>query len=166
MRLRPAARSDASDIRTVHLLAFPTAAEADLVEQLARDGDAVISIVAVEDRKIVGHVMFSRMDVNANGKTLNALSLAPVAVIPERKGCGIGSALIKAGISEALRTGGEIIFVLGDTDFYGRFGFEAETARPFASPYAGPHFQALLLDRTIGPLESGTAQHARAFDGL
>ena len=49
MRLRPAMPSDASDIHRVHERAFPTAAEADLVDQLVRAGDAVISIVAIED---------------------------------------------------------------------------------------------------------------------
>ena len=166
MRLRPAVRSDSSDIRAVHLRAFPTEAEADLVEQLVRECDALISIVAVEDREIVGHILFSRMDVEAEGQALNALGLAPVAVVPQAKGRGIGSALIEAGIAEARRLGADIIFVLGDTDFYGRFGFEGETALPFVSPYAGHHFQALLLNQDVGSVRRGTASYARAFDEL
>jgi putative acetyltransferase len=166
MRLRPAAQSDASDIRTVHLLAFPTAAEADLVEQLVRDGDAPISIVALEDRRIVGHVLFSRMDVVADGRLVNALGLAPVAVLPDRTGRGIGSALIEAGIAEAARIGADAIFVLGDTDFYGRFGFKAEAALPFVSPYAGAHFQALMLNQSLASVVTGSARYARAFAEL
>jgi len=166
MHLRPAVASDRGDIRAVHLLAFPSSAEADLVEQLVQDGDAVISIVAVENGRIVGHVLLSRMDVEADGGTLNAVGLAPVAVIPEMQRHGVGSALIEAAIADARRLGAEMIFVLGDTEFYGRFGFAAETARPFASPYAGAHFQAIAIDRVLGPVQKGTARHARAFDAL
>ena len=166
MRLRPAVRSDSSDIRAVHLRAFPTKAEADLVERLVGDGEALISIVALEDREIVGHILFSRMDVEADGRALHALGLAPLAVVPQSQGRGIGSALIEAGIAEARRMGADMIFVVGDTEFYGRFGFEGETALPFVSPYAGHHFQALLLNQDVGSVRRGTASYARAFDEL
>ena len=166
MRLRPAVRSDSSDIRAVHLRAFPTKAEADLVERLVGDGEALISIVALEDREIVGHVLFSRMDVEADGGALNALGLAPFAVVPQSKGRGIGSALIEAGIAEARRMGADMIFVVGDTEFYGRFGFEGETALPFVSPYPGHHFQALPLNQDVGSVRRVTASYARAFDEL
>lgn len=166
MHLRPAVASDRGDIRAVHLLAFPSSAEADLVEQLVQDGVAIISIVAVENGRIVGHVLLSRMDVEADGGTLNAVGLAPVAVIPEMQRHGVGSALIEAAIADARRLGVEMIFVLGDTGFYRRFGFAAEAARPFASPYAGAHFQALAIGRALGPVQRGTASYARAFDAL
>ena len=166
MRLRPAMPSDASDIHRVHERAFPTAAEADLVDQLVRAGDAVISIVAIEDRAIVGHVLLSRMNVTADGRALNALGLAPLAVVPEKTRHGIGSALVEAGIAEARQAGIDMIFVLGDGQFYGRFGFDPDAARPFASRYAGPHFQALVLNPAIGSLQGGTANYARAFDEL
>ena len=166
MRIRPVVRSDSSDIRAVHLLAFPTSAEADLVEQLGRDGDSVISLVGVEQGRIVGHILLSRMDVQADGRALNAVGLAPVAVIPALQRRGIGSALVEAAIGEARRLGIDLIFVLGDTDFYGRFGFAAEAAQPFACAYAGPHFQALLLDSIADPVQAGAANYAPAFDAL
>ena len=166
MHLRPAVASDRGEIRGVHLLAFPSPAEADLVEQLVQHGDSVISIVAVENGRIVGHVLLSRMDVESDGAALNAVGLAPVAVIPEWQRRGIGSALIEAAIAGARRSGVEMIFVLGDTGFYGRFGFAAETARPFASPYAGAHFQALAIGRALQPTLTGTARYAPAFDAL
>jgi putative acetyltransferase len=166
MRIRRAVPSDTDDIRTVHLLAFPTAAEADLVEQLVRDGDAVISMVAVEHGGIVGHILLSRMDVEADGRRLNAVGLAPVSVIPDLQRRGIGSALIVAAIAEARTARSDIIFVLGDTRFYRKFGFDAATARPFASPYAGPHFQALLMNPAMPPVEAGAASYPQAFDAL
>jgi len=166
MRIRRAVPSDTDDIRTVHLLAFPTAAEADLVEQLVLDGDAVISMVAVERGAIVGHILLSRMDVEADGRRLNAVGLAPVSVVPDLQRRGIGSALIVAAIAEARRARSDIIFVLGDRGFYRKFGFDAATARPFASPYAGLHFQALLMNPAMPPVEAGAASYAPAFDAL
>jgi putative acetyltransferase len=155
---------DRAGIRSVHLAAFPTPAEADLVEQLRRDGDAVISLVAVEADRIVGHVLFSRMRVDADARQLSALALAPVAVIPGRQGCGIGSALVEAGI-EAGSKEFDMIFVLGEPGYYGRFGFDAEAAAPFASPYAGPYLQARAMNALAAP-RSGRAEHAAAFEGL
>lgn len=166
MRIRPAVDSDAGDIRTVHLQAFPTAAEADLVEQLIRDGDAFLSLVAVEKGRIVGHILLSRMDVEADGRSFNAVGLAPVAVIPQLQRRGVGSALIESAIHEARRAGVDMIFVLGDSDFYGRFGFDADRARPFASPYAGPHLQLLVINGAAPNVQAGTAKYAPAFAAL
>lgn len=166
MHVRQAECSDAGEIRSVHLLAFPTSGEADLVEQLVRDGDAMISVVAVELGKVVGHALLSRMNVQAGGRTLTALGLAPVAVVPELQNRGVGSALIEAAVNDARRLGVDLVFVLGESEFYGRFGFDSETARPFANRYAGPYFQALLLNGAIRPLQSGTASYAPAFESL
>ena len=166
MLVRPAEASDASDIRAVHLLAFPSQAEADLAEQLVRDGDSLISLVGIERARIAGHILFSKMDAQADGRRLDALGLGPLAVIPDMQRRGIGSALIEAGIAEARRLGAEMIFVLGDNRFYERFGFTAAAAQPFACRYSGPHFQALALDEAERPPQSGTADYARAFNGL
>lgn len=138
--------------------------EADLVDQLVADGDAVVSIVA-EDNGIVGHVLLSRMNVVADERALDALGLAPVAVVPDRQREGIGSALVEAAVREAKSAGTQILFLLGEPGFYGRFGFTAAAAKPFESQYAGPYFQALpLVD--LPPVRSGIAKYAPAFDDL
>jgi len=156
---------DAEAIRSVHLAAFPTANEADLVDQLRRDGDIAVSLVAVEDGAVVGHVLFSRMFVEADRREFDGLGLGPIAVLPDRQRSGIGSALIEAGVERAQSAGAQIIFVLGEPDYYGRFGFDAGVAAPFASPYAGPYLQARLLDGLRPPC-SGRADYAPAFAGL
>ena len=128
------------------------------------DGDAVISIVA-EDGGIVGHVMLSRMAVQADGRRLRALGLAPVAVIPEWQGQGIGTALVEAAVREAGASGEQMLFLLGEPEYYRRFGFDTAIAKPFASPYAGPHFQALFLTG-LPPPTTGAADYPKAFSGL
>ena len=82
IEIRPSTPVDANAIREVHLAAFPTPLEADLVDRLTREGDSVNSLVAEDKAAIVGHVLLSRMRVEGDGRTFRALGLAPVAVLP------------------------------------------------------------------------------------
>ena len=166
IEVRPAAAADAKDIRRIHLAAFATTAEADLVDRLERDAASIISLVAVDRFQLVGHVLFSRMSVEGDGEPLLGVGLAPVAVVPELQRQGIGSSLIRAGLQTARWQGFQIAFVLGAPGYYGRFGFCAETAAPFASPYAGPYFQAVPLREGFLAPSSGRADYAAAFAEL
>lgn len=157
---------DSEQIRQVHLQAFPTSGEADLVERLIADEDAAISLVACDHEAVVGHILFSWMRVEADGKAVKALALAPVAVLPERQRNGIGSQLIETGLEDAALIGAGLVFVLGEPEYYSRFGFDAAAARPFASPYAGPYLQARILSEAYRNPSSGTAEHPRAFAAL
>jgi putative acetyltransferase len=164
--IRPAEPRDAAGIRAVHVAAFPTAAEADLVAALDRDGDAVVSLVGEAQGEIVGHVLLSRMRVAGDGRTYRALGLGPVGVRPGFQGGGVGRRLIEGALAIARATGEELVFVLGEPDYYGRFGFSVEAAAPFASPYAGPYFMALALKQGLAIPERGDAAYAPAFAGL
>ena len=166
MLIRPATETDAAAIRKVHEAAFPTAAEADLVEQLGRDGEAVVSLVAVDEGNVVGHILLSRMRVEADGIPVRGLGLAPVAVLPDRQHSGIGSTMIREAIAAARADGAAMIFVLGEPEYYGRFGFESAAAAPFRSPYAGPYFQALTIGRETALPARGRADYAPAFGAL
>jgi putative acetyltransferase len=161
--IRPAEPGDAAAIRGVLMAAFPTAAEADLVEALTRDRDAVVSLVAEREGAVVGHVLLSRMRVSGDGR---AVGLGPVGVVPGFQGGGIGGGLIEAALGIARATGEEVVFVLGEPDYYERFGFSAEAAAPFASPYAGPYFMALALRPGFALPAAGEAAYARAFSDL
>jgi putative acetyltransferase len=165
MRIRPALDEDAAAIRAVLTEAFPTPGEADLVARLAADGDLVFGFVAVGDGEVVGYCAFSRMTVTADEARVPALALGPIAVLPARQGEGIGGRLIECGLAAANGRGIAIVFVLGEPELYGRFGFRAQTAAPFASPYAGPHLMAQWLSSPRAPA-SGRADHAGAFATL
>jgi putative acetyltransferase len=162
MRVRPAAEADAAGVRAVLTAAFPTAAEAELVDRLIRDGDLVLGFVAVDEDQIVGYAAFSRMVVVADEARVPALALGPIAVLPAFQRRGIGGRLIQCGLAAANGRGIPLVFVLGDPDFYGRFGFRAQTAAPFASPYAGPHLMAQWLSSPRVP-SNGRADFAPAF---
>jgi putative acetyltransferase len=168
MRIRSAAQSELPAIAKLHRAAFASTAlgyhgEGELVAALHRDGDALVSLVAEMDGVMTGHALFSRMTVAADGAPLRAAGLAPVGVLPDRQGAGIASALICAGLQQLAETGVQISFVLGHPGYYPRFGYSAEVAAPFASPYAGPHFMALLLDKALQIPKSGRADYAAAF---
>lgn len=160
MIVRDEQPADPAAIHEVVRTAFGQAAEADLVDQLRRDGDAVVSLVAVEDAAVVGHVLLSRMQA-----PFRALGLAPVSVRPDRQRAGVGSALVREALARARRDGWEAVFVLGDPAFYERFGFDPETARGFASPYAGPHLMAIPLKGRL-PVQAGRVDYAPAFAAL
>ncbi len=140
--------------------AFGQSAEAQLVEELREAGDSVISLVADESGQIVGHVLLSRMDA-----PFPALALAPVSVIPSKQRSGIGSALVKEAVNRARSECWAAIFVLGDPNYYERFGFEREAAAGFTSPYAGRHFMALKLSPQLSAT-TGELRHAPAFAAL
>src|SRR3546814_10922915 len=59
-----------------------------------------------------------------------------------------------------------LMFVLGEPGYYGRFGFSAENAEGFDSPYAGPYFMAIELQGGLPCGPRGLADHAPAFAAL
>ena len=139
---------------------FGRLSEAELVGALREAGDSIVSLVADDDGQIIGHVLLSKMDA-----PFSALALAPVSVIPPRQRSGIGSALIKRAVSKARDEGWAAIFVLGNPNYYKRFGFDQEAAAGFTSPYAGRHFMVLKLSPSL-PATTGVLRHAPAFAAL
>jgi putative acetyltransferase len=142
--IRVAEAGDRSAIGTLHRAAFPADFEARLVEALERNGDVVLSLVAVSGGAIVGHALHSRLLLD--GMDAGATALAPVAVLPERQKEGIGTALIREAHHRLRHLGERTVLVLGDPAFYRRFGFSAAGAAPFRTPYDGPYLSALVLD--------------------
>jgi putative acetyltransferase len=160
-KIRIETPDDQADVRKLHLTAFPGPEEADLVDRLRGDGDAVISLVATDGDVLVGHVMFSRMSA-----PFRALGLAPVAVLPDWRGKGIAARLIENGITQAQKSDWAGIFVLGEPDYYQRFGFSVAKAEKFESAYAGPYLMALALRGSDLPCPSGRIDYASAFTAL
>ncbi len=137
--------ADVQSIREVNRQAFGREDEGRLVE-LLRDGHfARLSLVATADDRVVGHVLFSDLSIATDQGTINALSLAPLAVIPTEQRRGIGSMLVRQGLQEAQASDHRIVIVLGHRAFYERFGFSAQLALPLRSTYSGPNFMALAL---------------------
>jgi putative acetyltransferase len=138
--IRSETTPDHDAIQEIHRLAFGRPAEAKLVDDLRQSGDAVVSLVAKRDDRVIGHVLFSKLIA-----PMKALGLAPVAVHPFFQKQGVGLALILEGLAQAKQDGWRCVFVLGDPAYYGRFGFRVENARGYSSPYSGDHFMATLF---------------------
>lgn len=94
-----------------------------IVNRLRESGGLALSLVAAEADRIVGHIAFS--PVSVGGNAAGWYGLAPVSVLPERQGEGIGSLLVREGISRLQAAGAAGIVLLGEPGYYGRFGFKA-----------------------------------------
>ncbi len=163
MRIRPEEPADGTAIRALLESAFGQKAEADLVERLRRDGEVVLALTA-EDDPPVGHIVFSRLTL-PESPSVRACALAPLAVSPSHQRQGIGSALVREGLRRLAESGTDLVVVLGEPAYYGRFGFTPAMTDKLATPYDGPYLQALALSAR-GKDAHGPVLYARAFAEL
>lgn len=163
---------DAAEIRAVHVAAFPTPAEAELVERICAAGHDELALVAESNGQVVGHILFSPVTVHDSTHSPahtygGGLGLAPVAVLPQHAGQGIGSALITAGL-EALAAGGcPFVVVLGEPEYYHRFGFGPASAKGLSNQY-GVDAPFMVVETTPGALQHvhGLVKYGPEFAGL
>jgi putative acetyltransferase len=118
------------------------AGEVALIAALRETGAVVAELVAVEGNDMVGHAMFSTVSAEPARRIA---ALGPVCARTDRQNAGIGGALIRAGLDACHEAGMGAIIVLGDPNYYGRFGFSAAKAAGIACAFAGPHLQAIEL---------------------
>jgi putative acetyltransferase len=161
MDIRSETPADFASIRAVQTEAFPTPAEADLVESLWQTQCSIFSLIAVDDEQIVGHAMFSTMQ-----SPPNALGLGPIAVTAGFRRRGIAAALIWEGLRRANTAGWAKVFVLGDPAYYSRFGFDARAAAQYTSRYSGPHLMGLRLQPNDDTEAFGALEYAQPFSQL
>ena len=128
---------DYADIRRVNTLAFERDNEATLVDRL-RAVQPHISLVAVEDGQVIGHIFFSPMSVESGDGAFTALGLAPMAVLPEYQNQGTGSQLVKRRLEECRVLNYNVVFVLGHPHYYPRFGFSPAKAKGVSCEYPVP----------------------------
>lgn len=133
MNIRAAGRTDRPLVIDVHRRAFPDEDVASLAEALFDDPDnlADLSLVACDGDTPVRHVMFSE----ARCGSARCVLLAPLGVVPEMQGHGVGSALVEEGLHRAAALGFELALVLGHPDYYPRFGFVPAGALGIVAPY-------------------------------
>ncbi len=160
--------SDRDAVHEVNRLAFGRDDEASLVEALRRS-DAFIpelSLVAEKEGRVVGHILFSRITVEAPTRVVTALSLAPMAVLPEFQRQGIGSDLVRDGLERSKAAGHEIVIVLGHPDYYPRFGFSPARAMGVECPFPAPDEAFMAIELVPGALDAveGTVKYPPEFD--
>ncbi len=136
---------DRDTIRFVNEAAFGRPAEADLVDRLRAEGSVLASFVADIDRRVVGHILFSRMLIETECRAMPAVALAPVAVLPPEQQRGIGGRLIRHGLEWLRAADEQIVIVVGHPAYYPRFGFSTVRARALVHPFPAEAFMALEL---------------------
>ncbi len=156
---------DADAIRQVLELAFEGSVEADLVD-LLRSSDAwlpSLSLVAEADSEIVGHILFSLVEVDGTP----VLSLGPMGVTPGQQRSGVGTALVEHGLELARQSEHPLVVVLGHPEYYPRFGFTPARELEIGTPYEAPDeaWMALALPNYDGRLK-GTVSYPPAWDAV
>ncbi|KAB1187619.1 MULTISPECIES: GNAT family N-acetyltransferase [Haloferax] len=161
--------ADTDTVAAVHAAAFPTEDEAVLVDAL-RETDAFepsLSLVARDgdDDEVVGHVLCTRITVE-DDPSIRALTLAPVAVLPDEQGRGIGSSLVEAALDAASEAEFDLVFLHGAPEFYSQFGFHPAGIRGFENPFETP--PEVFMVATIGddPETGGALSYPEPFDDI
>jgi len=160
-------REDFKRVYHVNRVSFGGDLEARLVDAL-RARQSTISLVAEVDRQIVGHVFFSPVRIDGPARAIRAMGLAPLAVLPEFRKKGIGTALVEEGVERCRLAGNSLVFVVGDPAFYRRLGFTM--AAPLDLHYDEPVYDDFLMVKELlaGALRDvhGCVRYAPEFLGL
>ncbi|MGW0160203.1 GNAT family N-acetyltransferase [Mycobacterium sp. NPDC003323] len=177
MLIRREVAADIAAVDSVTAAAFRSAArsappvgagdvpgEVTLVAHLRDDAGWIpeLSLVAVEDGAIVGHVIATRAWV----QDLPALGLGPLSVVPNRQRSGVGSALMHAVLGAAEALDESLVGLLGEPGYYRRFGFLPARSAGITAPDPtwGDHFQVRALSRYTG--RTGIFRYAAPFDAV
>jgi putative acetyltransferase len=169
MLIRRETAADQAAIHAVHSAAFRreegvTPIEAPLVDELRAEGDLInaLSLVAVHDETVVGHVCCSRARLGDDPAA--AVGLGPLGVLPAYQAAGVGSALMHAVVGAADALGYGLVVLLGEPAYYSRFGFAEAATWSITSPDPGwgRYFQARTL-AAYEPTQVGAFEYAPAL---
>jgi putative acetyltransferase len=166
MIIREEVPEDIKEIHHLNELAFGAPEEANIIDKLRDTCAGLLSLVAVDKGKIVGHILFSPATIEGEHGLIKGMGLAPMAVLPERQRQGIGSQLVKEGIESLRTTDCPFIIVLGHPDFYPRFGFKIASKYGIKSQWDGvpdEAFMILWLDKLMMNQVSGVGRYKDEF---
>lgn len=155
MHIRFESPDDAASIYFVNEQAFQQPNEAQLIDKLRKNLKFYLSLVAILDNQIVGHIFLSPVELE-NNSTFKGLGLAPLAVLPQYQRQGIGSKLVEKALEIAKETGYEAVVVLGHPHFYQRFGFSSAKLRGISCEYPVPDDVFMALELKTNTLQSKT----------
>lgn len=157
MDIRQESTDDYKAVFAVNDMAFGQKDEGELVDRI-RKGNCFIpnlSLVAEVDDQIVGHILFSRIEIK-NSAEFESLALAPMAVLPKFQKTGIGGKLIVEGLKIAKALGHESVIVLGHKEYYPKFGFKKASMWAITCPLNVPDEYFMAIELVSGKL-SGKA---------
>ena len=170
IHIRPERPEDIASIDEINRLAFGGEEEAKLIKAI-RGSDYFLpelSLVAVEDDRIVGHILFSPVTIESSESSVTALALAPMAVVPEYQNKGIGTDLVKHGLAACKKLDYTIVIVVGHPEYYPRFGFKPAREYGLEAPFEVPDDAFMALELVPGALKNvrGVVKYNPAFDSV
>jgi len=170
MMIRRSTDADVEMILSIHHVCFPEEAVDELTAALLSDPSArpLVSLVAMEEDTLIGHVLFTAAHLVPESKYRISL-LAPLAVLPDYQGRGIGGELVKEGLIHLARSGVDLVFVLGHPSYYPRFGFTPAGKLGFSAPYPieeknADAWMVLALNGELPRSCAGMVKCAKALD--
>jgi predicted N-acetyltransferase YhbS len=170
LTIRQEKETDYPSVHEVNKLAFGQDTEANLVDALRKNQEVFIpelSIVAIIDDEVVGHILFTRIwIIDDNHEEFESLALAPMAVIPTFQKKGIGGRLIKSGLERAKELNFRSVIVVGHEQYYPKFGFVPADKWNIRAPFDVPANAFMGLELPPGGLKgiSGTVRYSREFE--
>ncbi len=164
IEIRNELATDVPAIRNVNQQAFGQDQEGRIVDAIRSNGAALLSLVAVVDGQVVGHIMYSPASID----DITGAALGPMSVLPEYQRQGIGCQLVETGNEKLKASGCPFIVVVGHADFYPRFGFQPASHYGIQCEWPVPDnvFMALVLDPVIMEGISGLAKYRHEFSAL
>ncbi|HEY9706024.1 MAG TPA: N-acetyltransferase [Allocoleopsis sp.] len=169
MNLTTEKNNDIAKIRTVLIDAFGRENEGVLVEKIRNSPNFIseLSLVAKEDENILGYILFSPITIATETQITKAIALAPLAVKPAYQNQGIGSNLVKFGLERCRELNHNIIVVLGEPEYYERFGFQTASKFNIFAPFPVPDEAFMIIhlisDQLLHNI-SGTVQYPAYFN--
>ncbi len=158
IQVRQELPADIVEIHALNAAAFGREAEAALVDRLrAVLVNPFISMVAEVDGRIVGHILFTPV-VIAGQTSWQAMGLAPMSVLPEMQRRGIGTQLIREGLSACVKAGQNVIVVLGHPAYYPRFGFRRLREFGLTCEFEAPDDAMMIAELLPGAVSGRTGQ--------
>ena len=151
--IRPEKPEDFDIIYEINRRAFNGEIEARLIDKIRKSDNFIpeLSLVALKDNKIVGHILFSKVKIKSKNREKIVLALAPMAVLPEFQNQGIGHLLVNRGLEISKGLCYYIVVLVGHPDYYPRFGFTPARAKgleiSFKMPIPDEAFMVCELEK-------------------
>jgi putative acetyltransferase len=168
LAIRLETHEDIPAIHRVNRLAFDRESEADLVDKLREENAIILSLVAVEDNQVFGHILITPVTVHAEDSHWEAVALGPMAVLPSHQRRGVGSALIHAAFDELKKMGHFVVIVLGHPEYYPRLGFVPSKPLGICWDNDVPEEVFMVAELKEGALNgrTGVVHYHPAFSGV
>ncbi|MCD8486573.1 MAG: N-acetyltransferase [Desertifilum sp.] len=161
---------DLSAIRQVISDAFCQPQEANLVETIRHSDNFIpaLSLVAKQEGRVVGYLLFSAIAIVAETQVYRALALAPLTVQPKWQKQGIGTRLLQYGLERCQNFDYPVVIVLGHPEFYSRFGFQTASQFKIYPPFEVPDEAFRVRENQPGSLHfiCGKVQYPRYFEDV